>query len=191
MFTVSSGFIGSFKLGDNINHNLRVLELLYRTQSTADPTDARLLQKPIIITIASICEAVLYDLHFRIRWYTAEGVQNIAKSVMDHVRTKNIDEFEKYIASARKHDLLEDDGFGVYDALEELRKLRNRIHIQNKKGHFEADERNAFTQARQKQAERCLEKVLKLLATKYARDASKQGYVDDFQLPWDEHFPAS
>lgn len=191
MFTVSSGFIGSFKLGDNINHNLRILELLYRTQRTASAEDAALLCKPIIITIASVCEAILYDLHLRIRWYTVEGVQNIAKTVMDHVRSKNIDEFDKYIACAKKHDLLEDDGFGIYDALEELRKLRNRVHIQNKKGHFEADERNAFRLARQKQAEQSLEKVLKIVLKKYARDSSKQGYVADFRLPWDEHFPAA
>jgi hypothetical protein len=189
MFTVNSGFMGNFKLGDNINYNLNVLELLYRTQRNTRNQDAAMLCKPIIIIIASVCEAVLSDLHFRIKWYTVEGVQNIAGNVADYVRDKHIDEFEKFIASAKKHNMLEDDSFGIYNDLEELRKLRNRVHIQNKKGYFEPDERNAFTVMRQQQSEKCLERLIKIVSRKYARASVMQGYVGNFKLPWDEHFP--
>jgi len=42
-FTVSSGFIGNFKLGDNFNHTLDVLAILYRMQrADGDKNDARL-----------------------------------------------------------------------------------------------------------------------------------------------------
>ncbi len=30
MFTIDGGLIGDFKLGDNINHNLRILSYFYR-----------------------------------------------------------------------------------------------------------------------------------------------------------------
>ena len=188
MFKVSSCFIGSFKLGDNINHNLRVLSLLYDYQSQCSPNQKTLLCKPIIILLASICEAVLSDLHMRIRMYTIEGVQNIAQSVLDYVRSKKIDEFDKYIASARKHDFFDANDTDFYEVLDSLRKLRNRIHIQNTKGHFEPDEKKAFNYSRQIDAEKALEKVMKTMTAKYSRDSSVSGYVDDFELPWNEHF---
>ena len=188
MFVIKSGFMGSFKLGDNINHSLRVLALLYNYQSNATPGQQTLLCKPIIILIASVCEAVLYDFHLRIRTYTFEGVRNIAQGVMVYVRSKKIDEFAKYIASAKKHDLFDATDTNFYESLDSLRKLRNRIHIQNPKNHFEPDDGNAFTLNRQTTAEKVLEKVLKTMATKYSRDRERYGYVADFEMPWNEHF---
>ncbi len=189
MFTVSSGFMGDFKLGDNINHNLEILALLYRQQAASDHRESRLLCKPITLTIASICEAILSDFHMRISTYTNEGVKNVAESVLSYVRGKKIDEFEKFIASARKHDLLDSKDKSFYDSLDTLRKLRNRIHIQNTKKHFEDGEFRAFSPARQTNAEKALEKVAKTMADRYVRDESKTGFVEDFQFPWAEHFP--
>jgi hypothetical protein len=45
MFTVSSNFIGNFKLGDNINHNLEILQLLYRQFDQSKFRNKRLLCK--------------------------------------------------------------------------------------------------------------------------------------------------
>lgn len=191
MFTVSSGFMGDFKLGDNINHNLEILALLYRQQASSGYHDSRLLCKPITLTIASICEAILSDFHMRMGTYTNEGVKNVAESVLSYVRGKKIDEFEKYIASARKHDLLDSKDKSFYDSLDTLRKLRNRIHIQNSKKHFEADEFQAFSPARQTNAEKALEKVAKTMADRYVRDKTKTGFVADFQFPWTEHFSST
>ncbi|NLT77546.1 MAG: hypothetical protein GXX98_13575 [Planctomycetes bacterium] len=188
MFTIQSHFMGSFKLGDNINHNLRILTLLYQFQSQVGIGEKQVLCKPIVVFIASICEAVLADLHMRIRLYTLEGVKNVALDVMDHIRSKKIDEFGKYIASARKHDFFDAGDTSFYEALDRLRKLRNRIHIQNDKRHFEPDEHNAFTLSRQELAERVLEKVMKTMLAKYSRDRERYACVADFQLPWDEHF---
>jgi hypothetical protein len=189
MFSVSSGFIGDFKVGDNINHSLRILAVLYQVQQNASgASEAEFMHKPITIFIGSICEAILFDFHYRIRRFTFEGVKNVAESVANYVRGTRLDEFSKYTASAKKHDLLNDAGSDIYDALEELRKLRNRIHIQNTNRHFEPDDSAAFTMKRQVEAEKTLEKVIKLMATKYNRHSSKQGFVADFELPWNEHF---
>jgi hypothetical protein len=190
-FTVSSGFIGNFKLGDNINHTLAVLATLYQMQRAAiDEKDGQLLCKPISIFFGSICEAILHDLLcVRVKRHTFEGVKNVGREVLASIQGSHIDDFSKYIASAKKHDLLKDAGPRIYDSLEELRKLRNRMHIQNAKGHFESDDDKAFTMQRQTDAEKTLEKVIKVVATKYPRPSSMQGFVADFELPWSEHFP--
>ena len=188
MFTVSSCFILNFKLGDNINHNLSVLALLYRYYNAEDENGKRLLCKPITILLVSIIEAVLHDFHRRIRMLTYEGIANLSYEIIEYVRGKKIDELEKYIASARKHDLFASQDAAFYDLLDELRRLRNRIHIQNIKNDFEDDEYNAFTNTRKTKAEQALEKTLKTLAANHPRPAHVRGYVSDFKLPWAAHY---
>ena len=189
MFTVSAGFMGDFKLGDNINHNLRILAYLYQRQADPHDIDAWLLRKPIIIILGSVCEAILHDLHMRMKMYTNEGVRGIAISVFSYVRGKKIDKFEHYISSAKKHSLLGPPTEAIYDDLDQLRKLRNRVHIQNDKNDFEPNDSQAFSRDRQISGERTLEKLIKTISTKHPRPAGVSGHVNDFQLPWDEHFP--
>ena len=188
MVTVSARFMGSFKLGDNIHHNLDILTYMYERLDDENDTDASLLRKPIIVLIASVAEAVLHDLHMRMKTHTIEGVRGVANSVLTYVRGKQIDKFDTYIVSARKHSLLGPPSEKIYSDLEELRKLRNRIHIQNEKGHFEPDDSRAFNAERQATAERTLESLMKHISDKHPRAEGAQGYVGDFQLPWDEHF---
>ena len=191
MFTVGSGFIGNFKLGDNINHNLAVLALLYRYSREGDAESKRLLCKPITILLVSVIEAVLHDFHSRIRTFTWEGVINLPPSISEYVRSlRRIDELEKYIASAKKHDFFDAADQGFYDQLDELRRIRNRVHIQNLKGDFEANDFNAFNDRRKVLAEKVLEKTMKVMLAKYPRTTDVQGYVAPFILPWNEHFPA-
>lgn len=189
MFTVSAGFIGNFKLGDNINHNLEILAYLYQCQADRYDSDAWLLRKPAIIILGSICEAILYDLHARMKMYTLEGVRGIGISVLNYVRGKQLDRFEHYISSARKHSLLGPPTDAIYNELEQLRKLRNRIHIQNEKSEFEPNDSQAFSRIRQISAEQTLEKLMKAIANNYRRPPNVGSHVRDFQLPWNEHFP--
>jgi hypothetical protein len=95
------------------------------------------------------------------------------------------DEVEKYIASARKHDFFGAKVSRFYDDLDELRRLRNRIHIQNSKGDFEPNEYNAFTERRKVQAEEILEQAVKWMASQYGRGVSYR-YVRNFSFPWIE-----
>lgn len=189
MFTVSAGFIGNFKLGDNINHSLKILAYFYQRQADPLDTDAWLLRKPIIIILGSICEAILHGLHMRMKLYTNEGVRAIANSVLSYVRGKKMDKFEQYIASAKKHSLLGPPTETIYDNLEQLRKLRNRIHIQNEKNDFESNDSQAFSRVRQISGERTVEQLIKAISTNHPRPAGVCGHVADFQLPWSEHFP--
>jgi hypothetical protein len=189
MFKVSAGFIGDFKLGDNINHNLRILAYLYQRQFDPIDHDSHLLRKPVIVIIGSVCEAVLYDLHLRMKTYTNEGVRGIKASVLHYVRGKKLDKFDQYITSAKKHSLLGPSTDPIYAELDDLRKLRNRIHIQNEKSHFERDESRAFSSNRQKAAEKALEKLVKAISANHPRPLHASSFVDDFEFPWSEHFP--
>jgi hypothetical protein len=69
--------IGSSKLGDNINHNLNILALLYRHNAAGSAKDKMLLRKPITVMIVSIIEAALHDFHSRIRTHTIEDAKNL------------------------------------------------------------------------------------------------------------------
>lgn len=138
MQKINCNFIGDFKLGDNINYNFSCLRVLYSSQDSMrmNNEDSSLFCKPITLIIVSIIEALLYDLFSRITNNTREGVRNIAEQVLNDVRSKTIDQLETYIAAARKHDLLGATGTDLYIKLDELRKVRNRVHIQNVKNNL-------------------------------------------------------
>jgi hypothetical protein len=182
MIKISSDFIGNFKLGDNIVYNFSILNQLYLAQSN---DGSQILLKPIIIVIASITEAVLFDLYLRIEHYTSEGVPNITEKILDEIRKKKIDEFSKYIDNAKSKKLLGKNA-KIYEQLHNLRKLRNRVHIQNTKNHFEPDEKVAFSKARQTTAEKTLEELMKIMEERYTRKNTSD-FVNVFKLPWEEH----
>lgn len=181
MVEINAGFIGIFKIGDNINYNLKILAELYRVNNESN---GYVLNKPIIILIASIIEALLYDFHFKAKRYTLEGIKNITNDVLDYIRSKNIDKLGRYIASARKHQIFNAQDKTLYDDLENLSKLRNRIHIQNEKNDLESDESSVFTNDRRILAEKSLEIVMKSMAANHNRNHE---YVENFRLPWCSH----
>ena len=174
--------MGSFKPGDNIVHNFSILRILYATQAS-DAESCKLLRKPIIVLIGSIAEAILYDLYMvKIQIFTREGVPTIPDAVLEEIRNKTIDEFAKYISNARSKKLL-GDAPKIYDKLDELRKLRNRIHIQNTKQHFDPDEPKTYNRRRQEMAEETLEELISYMVDNYSRSKGRQS-VADFDLPW-------
>jgi hypothetical protein len=87
-------------------------------------------------------------------------------------------------------DLLKTEGADVYEQLENLAKLRNRIHIQNEKKNFEADEAKAFTYSRRLRAEKMVQLLMMRFGELYPRPIHivKSQFVDDFELPWKSHF---
>ncbi len=191
MVSICSDFIGSFKIGDNVAFNFDIIEELYRCQQEGDNDTKRRLRKPIVILFGSIAEAVLYDLYGRIHGFTREGVPNIPTEVLSDIRTKTVDKFAKFIDNAKSNQLLGEKDEALYEQLHVLRKLRNRVHIQNTDSQFERDDPQAFNPRRQKEAERTLEKLLKTMAEKYNRKKPwATGHVRDFRLPWEAHLSA-
>jgi hypothetical protein len=68
-----------------------------------------------------------------------------------------------------------------------LRKIRNRIHIQNTKRYKPVNEVSVFTEAVKKSSEKCLEKVVKTISQNHPRPESVGDYVGDLVFPWDEY----
>jgi hypothetical protein len=159
---------------------------MYQQHAEASDAEKQLLCKPIVVMLVSLIDAV-YDLHTRIKTFTRKGVENIIASSIGYVRTKKkIDEFGKYIASANKHGLIEPPADKFYDELDELRKLRDRIHIQNSKNYPPRNEHHAFTPDKKLLAEKAVGKAFRAMAKKYVR---KLDCVESFNLPWEPHFP--
>lgn len=180
-----SSFIGSFKLGDNINYNLKILGRLYEYYESSSRDKKHLLHKPIIVIISSIIEAILYDFYNRAKLHTREGIANIGIEILTHIRSeKGLSKFGRYIATAEKHDLFAGMGANFYNDLKELSKIRNRVHIQNDKKEFEADDQYAFNSTRKRLAERTLEGVMRIMAERHPRGKGIRGHVADFHLPW-------
>ena len=186
-FSIKSDFFCIFKTGDNINYNLKILRYFYSLFNN-DKEGRELLLKPIVVLLATITEAMLYDFYKRIYTNTQEGIVNISNTVLWHIRNKKIDEFSKYISNAKKHNFFDSDDKSFYDELEKLRKMRNRIHIQNAKFFKPKDEGSVFTEEAKEVAEKCVEKVAKILSKKYSRPSCTTGYVTEMNFPWEEHF---
>jgi len=183
MFIVSSCFIADFAIGDNINRNLDTLRLFY-TLGAEDSSKWPLLRKPIIVILVSIAEAIVYDFISRIQ--SKEYVATLPPETVAALREKDFLKLTNLIKGAKKFDLFKaNDDF--YEQLDELRKLRNRVHIQNEKRHFERKEAVAFNGARQREAETALEYIAKFLAAEHPRGATTHGFVADLNLPWNEH----
>ncbi|NKL58325.1 hypothetical protein [Rhizobium leguminosarum] len=183
MISYASNFMGNFKLGDNIVFNLRILQYFYELYSDGTSLQKRLLQKPITILNVSITEAILQDFYTRMRSFTREKI-DVSISVLARVRGAQIDDFSKYIANARRNDFFDLKDTEFYDVLDDLRKLRNRVHIQNEKRYFEPDDSSAFSAERMVLSEKALETVIETMQRKYSRD---HAFIADFNLPWDSH----
>lgn len=181
---IQANFVSTFKTGDNIKHNLAILGELY---ASYDKSEYDYLLKPIIVTNASIIEAVLHDFHSRIKRNFFEGVPSLTQDVIDYVRSKKIDEFEKYINQAQKHDFFDQSHSNFYRKLHTLREIRNRVHIQNAKNHKPKNERDVFTESAKVLSEKLLEKTLRTMNEKHPR-VGVSNYVGEFVLPWEPYF---
>jgi hypothetical protein len=187
MFSIHPAFIWNFKTGDNIVYNLSILAALYEQYESlsADPLKQHLLIKPIVIINVSITEALLHDFLHRVKGSIREGVANLSREVISAIRGKQFDQFEHYIAQARKHDLFDSKSKNLYETMDSLRKKRNRIHIQNTLRYDPIYECNAFAEKDKIGSEKVLEKLLYILSEKYPRGMCS---VEEFHLPWERHF---
>jgi hypothetical protein len=182
-FEIDTRFIGSFKIGDNISYNARIVCDLY---SATEAIGSKRLFKPKIVFNVSLIDAVFYDFIRRVRSHSAEFkyLDDDTRKKLRDIDISKLDTFKKHLNKFRHYKLIGNHP-SLYDEIDELNKLRNRVHIQNEKGVFQKDDAAAFTTKRLRQAERCTEFVLKYVSVNYPR---KDDYVGGIELPWQEHF---
>ena len=177
---ITGTFMWSFKKGDNIVYNLEIVWELYNAKATS--ADKRKYNKPILVTLVSIIECILDDFSHRIVGHVNDQVPNISQADIAKFRTRKYDKLEHYIAASKKFNLFSKPA-SFYDLLDELRKARNRVHIQNSKNQLAADEYNVFTDALLVKAQHAFEIVLATMIVKFPR-GSRTVAPRSVPLPW-------
>jgi hypothetical protein len=179
---VDTCFIGVFKIGDNLRFNAKIVSDLYKASAHFNTTT---LYKPKIVFNVALIEGAFYDFVRRVRAHTRE-FRYLDEDTRDKIRQLNLNKmngFQKYIRKFEEWQIIVPDD--IYVQLAELNKLRNRVHIQNENGAFEADDARAFTRSRLIQSEKCAEYCLKYLAKNYPRS---HDFIGGIELPWKGHF---
>lgn len=177
-------FFWSFKRMDNVNYNFEIVCLLYKSKKE-NSLDIRF-NKPIIVFLMAIVECMLYDFVDRIQTHTNDSFPNITQSIISHFRNaKDSDELKILIPRLQSQNLLRANKTdSIYKDLEDLRKVRNRLHIQNKYNLLDKDENKVFTNDILNLAEKTFEKVCEILCNVYPRWKKQPLPMSDFPRPW-------
>lgn len=183
-FKIKANFIDVYKIGDNINYNLKILKELYIHYDSS--VNKRFLIKPIVIINTSIAEALLFDfIEYRIRH--GNKSERIFEHLIDALLEKKLDKFQHYIAQAEKYDFFAMKDTGFYKAMDSLRQKRNRIHIQNRPFKEPAGEYGIFDEKTKILSEKIVEKIMGTLSSRFPR-REEYHFVSDFEMPWEKHF---
>lgn len=181
--TFETKFVYQFKRGDNIALNVKSLSKLWELRERLPFHERWMLNKPIVVLIASVAEACLCELFHQIRHLTIEGVPYLSLKQIRGVRKTKKDEFAFYKRTSKQNSLLGNcDETGIYKQLEALRNLRNRIHIQNLNDQKPRCEKRTFDDLCVLRSEQTLEEIFVILSEKYSR---KVAYTPKVTLPWD------
>ena len=177
--SVPCNFVSSFKVGDNLVFNTKLLCDLN------EANEAGRFNKPIVLQVGAILEAALSEIISRAQHHTLEGVPNIVEADRREIEGKKIDKFNSVIDVLRKYAVLDGLGRDVYDELHRLRRYRNKVHIQDRiniEG-VSADEADAFNDDICDWALALNLRVLRHLSENLQRPEEVHGYVAPLRIP--------
>ena len=177
-------FIWTFKVGDNIMYNFKVLRELYFAKDNSNTTA---LNKPITITIVSIIEAILVDFIRRLGEATRHQPSNISpdklRKIQSRIRKESLKDGERYkrrlynyskiIKRFKKYELFGPKDDEIYEHLTKFGQMRNRVHIENYYENFEEDEGKVFTDIRLETLETILFQLWEKMVSDYKRPWKK------------------
>ena len=164
---------GKFKHGDNACYNAEILNALVKNN------DNGRFNKLIVIQAASLIEVATYQIFWRAAHHTVEGVPHVSEKDQTEIVNKELEKFAIIIDNLKKYKILDGLWVGIYDELHDLRKLRNKIHIQV----AELDEKEQFTTDITKWAIELNWYVIKYLDENYKRPSHLHCYVEGLTLP--------
>jgi hypothetical protein len=176
---IPCNFIGSFKVGDNLVYNCKLLSEL------TEVNNKRTFNKPIVLQVGSILEAALAEIIYRAQNFNREGVTNISEADRLEIADKKIDKFKSIIDVMKKYKILDSLGKEVYDDLHKLRKYRNKIHIQDDIDidGVSRDEADSFSNAICDWAIKLNMRVLKHLSANLSRPKELAQFVESLSVP--------
>jgi hypothetical protein len=176
---IRCNFIGDFKVGDNILVNGNALCRL----SATNENDT--FNKLMVVQAASIVEAALDQIIYRVRNYTREGVHSIPMEDLYKIRGTKIERFNNIIQAMKTYKLLDGLGGTIYDDLHRLRKLRNRVHIQfdDEPEGLGRDDHLAFSAKEMIWSLSLCVRVLKHLGERFPRPEALGVFAHDVSIP--------
>ena len=183
---INSNFIYTFKIGDKIVQNFKLLHLLYQyLEKEKYNENINLLYKAIILILVSIAEASLADFFQRTKGpYTDEKPYEKLEEIKKYFAKKGKEDerFAEIIKDCQRLNLFECSSFDIYSSLKKLKDVRNKIHIQDVKEWKNEDE--IFTESVKEEAEKTVEYVLRYLSN-FPRGDKKYECCQNFSLPWE------
>ena len=181
-----NSFIWTFKIGDNILYNL---DVIFQLVDDHNKLEGHNYAKPTSVLCVSIIEAILVDFLERL-----DSATRHFPSKLDAKRTdiKNELEAEKndfqstYKGKVYQYKRLRNFGYkelvefyekfhifgpspNPYEALQNLGRFRNRVHIRNYFGNFERDESRTFSERRAQRTIDSMESIFKYFNKNYPR----------------------
>lgn len=177
--TITCRFIGDFKVGDNLVLNADALCKLSAANEDG------VFNKLMVIEAGSIVEASLHEIIYRAQNFTKEGVPNISKEDRDELATKTVELFNNIINIMRKYKILDGLGAGIYYELHNLRRYRNKVHIQTDVDIIgvSRDEDRAFSTETVSWALEFAVRVLRHLNDKFSRPKDLEQFAHEFTVP--------
>lgn len=181
-------FFWNFKRMDNVNYNFEILEKLYQAKSILHGDEY--FNKPIITQIVSIIECCLFDFTERIKGRVHDPLPNVDSSKESFFKkSKDTDEFRKIIARIESQNLLQiPKSDNLYKDLDYVRKVRNRIHIQNSRNELDynkyKDEFSVYTESALLKSQECFERVIDFLSNSSPRWGKPPIPMSEFPRPW-------
>ena len=177
--SIECRFIGNFKVGDNLDYNTNILCELFRQNKTD------LLNKPITLQAGAIIEACLQQIIFRAQNFNREGVPNISEEDRQEIEGKKIEKFAVILSVMKKYKILDRMGDDIYDELDKLRKIRNKIHIQDflESPKYPRDEDKLFTALLRDLAISLLTRILLGLNEDFPRPENLKSFATKLKIP--------
>ncbi|MFC1626850.1 hypothetical protein ACFL1P_01450 [Patescibacteria group bacterium] len=169
---------------DNVNYNFEIVKILYKSKE--ENNNSHYFNKPIILMLMAMTECMMYDFIDRINGFRWDSFPNITSAVVLSIRSLGkTDVMKKLIKRARITDLfqiLPDET--LYDDLDYLNQVRNRIHIQNRFHFSHKDESRVFTNVTLQKAEKSFKNVCEILCNVYPRWDKTPLPMSNFPDPW-------
>lgn len=182
---ITDTFMWSFKKGDNIEYNYEIVWSMYEARDHAKNTSSRsMFNKLMILELTSIIECILEDFSKRTQQSTRDPLPNITPSQLLDFKTKKRDKLEHYISMARKHNIFNSQNNRIYEDLDLLRKMRNRVHIQNSKNELPINESELFTKENLELSQKVFEFVIGRMMTRFYRWGAPKHTPSEMIYPW-------
>lgn len=190
-----SRFIWSFRVGDNIAYNFKIIFALY--DDKARSSNPSIYNKSLIVQMVSIIECLMYDFVVRLEQSTNQWPAEIPAEKRGRIKERLSSEavkvdveyldqrttirkvrnysFDQLLKIFEEFELFGPSGHLIYTRLQDAGRLRNRIHIFNWFGNYEAKERDTYSNEKLSEIELLLDAYLNFMSTKYPRPDSPIG----------------